>query len=430
MNLSNLYIKSFLYSIAITSIVLFGACGSSTAEKTDKESASTKAAEEEHHDENASITSLTTEQMTTVGVRLGKIEHKPLSASIKANGVLRVPNFNKAHVTPLFGGVIKSLKVQTGDWVVKGQVIASIENPQFIQVQEEYLSIDSRINFANQELQRQKMLNEGNAGALKNQQSADAELKTLRTRKASLQRQIQLMGFNPASLTDQALKSSLTISSPINGTVSTVFANLGSYVDVSSPILEVVDNSQLQLELQIFEKDISTLKKGQKIQFTTTNNPNKTYSASIENIGASFNNESKTIAVRAQLVGDKTGLIDGMNTVGFIHIDAVESQVVPNEALLYADGKTYIFIVTDKEAEEHSEEEAAEHNHAAGESHNHNKETKGKLNFEKIEIIKGNSELGYTGITLLNELPAATQVVISGAFFMNAKLSNTGGHAH
>jgi multidrug efflux pump subunit AcrA (membrane-fusion protein) len=56
----------------------------------------------------------------------------------------------------LYGGVIKTLNVQIGSYVKKGQVIATIANPQFIQLQEEYLSTGSKITFAEQELQGKK----------------------------------------------------------------------------------------------------------------------------------------------------------------------------------------------------------------------------------------------------------------------------------
>jgi cobalt-zinc-cadmium efflux system membrane fusion protein len=149
---------------------------------------------------NLTIASLTTEQIKTVDVQYGTIEEKQLTATLKANGALRVPNNNKANATSMYGGVVKTINVQLGDFVKKGQVIATIVNPQFIQLQEEYLSTSSKIIFAEQELARQKELNAGNAGALKNYQNADAELKAMRTRRASLQQQIQLMGINPNSL--------------------------------------------------------------------------------------------------------------------------------------------------------------------------------------------------------------------------------------
>lgn len=377
---------------------------------------------DEHEEENVAV--LTDEQMKAVGIEIGSIEQKQLSATLKANGGLRVPNSNKANATSMFGGVIKSLNVEIGDFVKKGQVIATISNPQFIQLQEEYLSINSRIEFAEQEVARQRELNEGNAGAKKNLQSATSELNTLRTRKASLQQQIQMMGINPTSLSNSSLKSSLVVTSPISGTVSNVFAKIGSYVDVSSPIAEIIENTALHLDLQVYEKDIPLIKIGQKIDFVVTNNPNKTYSAEVYSIGSSFSGESKTIAVHSRITGDKTGLIDGMSITGTVSLDNVLSTAVPNEAIVNADGKYYIFLVKEQEEEphDHKEDEAHDHNH----DHGSEKGTQ----FVRMEIVKGASQLGYTAITPVNEIPHGTHIVVKGAFFVNAKMNDTGEHGH
>ncbi|WCM43566.1 efflux RND transporter periplasmic adaptor subunit (plasmid) [Flavobacterium sp. CBA20B-1] len=333
---------------------------------------------------------------------------------------MRVPNSNKANATSMFGGVIKSLNVEIGDFVRKGQVIATISNPQFIQLQEEYLSINSRIEFAEQEVVRQRELNEGNAGAKKNLQSATSELNTLRTRKSSLNQQIQMMGINPASLSNSSLKSSLVVTSPISGTISNVFAKIGSYVDVSSPIAEIIENTALHLDLQVYEKDIPLIKIGQKIDFVVTNNPNKTYSAEVYSIGSSFSGESKTIAVHSKITGDKTGLIDGMSITGTVSSDDVLSTAVPNDAIVNADGKYYIFLVKEQEEEPHD--------HKEDEAHDHGSE-KG-TQFVRVEVVKGASQLGYTAITPVSEIPQGTHIVVKGAFFVNAKMDDTAEHAH
>src|SRR5690606_25626756 len=94
---------------------------------------------DEHEEENSAV--LTDEQMKAVGIEIGMIEQKQLSATLKANGTLRVPNSNKANATSLFGGVIKSLHVEIGDFVTKGQVIATISNPHVILLQVEKLRL-------------------------------------------------------------------------------------------------------------------------------------------------------------------------------------------------------------------------------------------------------------------------------------------------
>ena len=416
--------------IATIVVLIFSFSACKNDKQTEGQSAETKKVdkEEAHEEEMPTIATLTEEQIKTVGIQLGVIEQKELTATIRANGLLKVPNNNKANATSLYGGVIKTLNVQIGDYVKKGQVIATIANPQFIQLQEEYLSTASRITFAEQELSRQKELFEGNAGAKKNLQSATAELNSLRTRRASLQQQIQLMGINPGSVSNGNLKSTLVVTSPLNGTVSNVFAKIGSYVDVSSPVIEIVDNSSLHLDLNVFEKDMPMLKVGQTIHFRITNNAVEDYNAKIFAIGSSFENESKTIAAHAVVQGNKTGLIDGMNVTAIVSLNNVTTPAVPNDAIVNADGKYYVFVQTDKKAEEHHEEGEKEGSHK--ESEEDHKEDKTSKNFEKVEVLKGVSDMGYTAVTFVNEIPANAKIVVKGAFFVNAKLSNTGGHEH
>lgn len=434
-------IKIF-FALAITTVLY--SCGSSSSaggEKTNGIEGGKEATEEGHEEGPVTVAALSEQQIKAVGIAFGSIEEKELTATIKANGLLSVPNNNKANATTLYGGVIKTLNVQLGDHVRKGQVIATITNPQFIQLQEEYVALASKITLAEQEMARQQELNEGNAGARKNLQSATAEFNSLRARKASLQQQIQLMGINPSSVNLSNLRASLVVTSPINGTVSNVFAKIGSYVDVSSPVIEIVDNSLLHLDLQVFEKDLPLIKVGQIINFQLTNNPDKTYAAKVFTIGSSFENDSKTIAVHSTVIGSKVGLIDGMNITGMIGINNVTTPAVPNDAIVEADGKFYIFVETSKQVEEH-EEGHDDHGHAHDEGeakHEHKNEEEaakhaveqGKnINFEKIEIQKGVSAMGYTAITPVQEIPAQTRIVVKGAFFINAKMSNTGGHEH
>lgn len=420
-------IKNLIAVAAIFSLISCGQKNNENASETEKSGAGK---EQGHTEEEATIATLTEDQIKAVGITLGTIENKNLTASIKVNGALRVPNNNKANATSLYGGVIKSLKVQLGDHVRKGQVIATIENPQFIQLQEEYLTIGSKMILADQELRRQKELQEGNAGALKNLQSATAEVNSLRARKASLQKQIQLMGINPAGISASGLRSALTVTSPVSGTVSSEFAKIGSYVDVSSPVVEIVDNSLIHLDLQVFEKDLPMVKIGQTVNFTLTNNPTTSYTAKVFNIGSSFENESKTVAIHCTVTGNKTGLIDGMNITAMISIGNALTAAVPNDAIAEADGKYYIFAKTDKKPQVHGKhEEEGE----SAEKHNEAKEKKiaaNSMNFEKIEVSKGVSELGYTAITPVKEIPEGTKIVTKGTFFVNAKLSNSGEHEH
>lgn len=407
--------KKFLAIISFfITAVLFASCGNSNEPEASKEETAHK---DEH--ENPNTATLTNEQMKSIGVQLGQIEEKQLTASLKANGVLQVPNQNKASINTVYSGVVKSLLIQPGNTVSKGQTIATIANPDFLRVQEEYMGINPKITLAEQEYNRQKELNQGNAGALKNLQAAETELNYLRTRRSSLQQQIQLMGINPASLTNGKLISVLAIRSPINGVVSNVTVKMGSYVDVSTAVAEIVDNSQLHLDLYVYEKDLSKLENNQIIHFTLTNNPGKEYDAQIYSLGSSFEGASKAVTVHATVQGDKSGLIDGMSITAVISLKKATVKAVPSDAIVTYQGQDYIFM----QSEKHSEKE----NNANTIQHEGKKQQQEPgLTFEKIPVAKGTNDVGYTEITLLKKIPNNARIVLKGAFFILAKMTNTG----
>jgi cobalt-zinc-cadmium efflux system membrane fusion protein len=413
--------KCFILTILFAGLATFVSCSS-------KGTAETATTEEGHTDEHANTNTalLTDEQIKSIGIELGVIEEKQLTASLKTNGVLQVPNQNKASVNSLYSGVIKSLLIQPGNYVRKGQTIATIANPDFIQAQSEYLSVNSKIVLAELEVKRQRDLNAGNAGALKNLQAAETELRTLRTLKSTLEQQIKLMGINPERLSNGKLISVLSISSPISGVVSNVIVKMGSYVDVSTPVAEIVDNSQLHLDLFVYEKDLPKLKNNQLIHFTLTNNPGKEYDAQIYSLGSSFEGESKAVTVHAKVQGEKTGLIDGMNITAVISLENQTLPAVPTEAIVNVAGQDYIFIVSEQNGEEEHTKDSVKHDVKAEAGH---KDEKG-ITFERIPVAKGTTDVGYTEITLLKEIPKDAKIVVKGAYFVLAKMTNSGEHEH
>ncbi len=406
-----------IIAIIFASLFSFVSCGNNG----NAESAKTEAIkpDEKSENENPNLATLTDDQVKSIGIELDLLEEKQLTTSLKTNGVLKVPNQNKASVNSIYNGIVKSLLVQPGNTVRRGQTIATIANPEFIQAQSQYLSISAKISLAELEVKRQKELNAGNAGALKNLQSAETELRTLRTAKSTLQQQIQLMGINPSMLSNGKLVSVLSVASPISGVVSNVMVKMGSYVDVTTAIAEIVDNSQLHLDLFVYEKDLPKLKNNQTIHFTVTNNPGKEYDAQIYSLGSSFEGESKAITVHAMVKGDKKDLIDGMNVTAAISLNEATAPAVPNDAIVTVAGKDYIFVLLDAETNHPDNKDSVKHK-------TNDKQTtdEKEMTFERIAVAKGTSDVGFTEITLLKEIPKGAKIVTKGAFFVSAKMTN------
>lgn len=362
------------------------------------------------HEGHGTETTLTPEQMSAAGVTTGNMERKELTATLKANGQLMVPNTNKASASTLYSGVVKSLLVQVGDHVSCGQVVATVSNPEFVEQQKDLLAIKGKLAMAEQELKRQKTLRESDAGTGRNLQQALAELRVLRAERAALEKQVRLMGIAPATLTNANMRTTLVVRAPISGTVSNVYATVGSYIDPSKPVMDMVDNSSLHLDLQVFERDLPKVRIGQTVHFTITNNPVDEYDATVYSIGSSFSGQSKTVAVHCRVKGNKRGLIDGMNVTGIVSLTRATTPAVPTTAVVEDSGRDYVFVVKGAAST--------------------NSGKRGATTFKKVQVIRGTTEAGYCAVTPVADLPANARIATRGAYFINAKLVNAGEHDH
>ncbi|RYD50702.1 MAG: efflux RND transporter periplasmic adaptor subunit [Sphingobacteriales bacterium] len=404
----------------ILTVAIFLASASCGSKKMEPVTESTEAHPEERE---STIVSLTDAQLKTVAVEMGSVEQKNITATVKVNGTLEVPPQNKAYVTSLYSGVLRSILIHPGAPVRKGQVLATVVNTELSGIQQQLITVNASLRLAELEQARQQELVAGNAAPLKNLQRAQAELSSLRAQRSALQRQLSDLGISAASVSTGSISSTLSIRAPISGTISDINAQIGSKVDAATPLAQIVNNSQLHLDLFVYEKDLPVIRIGQIIHFTLTNNPGKEYDAKIFSVGTAFANETKAVPVHAEVMGEKAGLIEGMGVTAIISIGTQTAPAVPNEAIVTSGGKDYIFIRTNKQVEAHHDEEA-------GEGHPESHEAVSAHHFERIEIARGVSELGYTVITPVQELPDNVQIVTKGAFFLMAKMTNTGKHEH
>ncbi|WP_392437043.1 efflux RND transporter periplasmic adaptor subunit [Cruoricaptor ignavus] len=397
--------KKYITLIFAVSVLLTGC--KKESEATETKEATEVEKPDEHEDPN--VAHFTEEQIKTVGIQMGSIESKELSNTIKVSGMLTVPNQNKAFVTPSYSGIVRSLYVQPGSYVSKGKVIATISNPDLIVMQQQLQQVNGQIRMAELEVTRAQQLYKGNAAPLKKFQQAQTDLATLRSQRSGLQKQLGSIGAA------QGYSSSLAVRAPISGTVSKVIAQIGSNVDMASPIAEIVSNAALHLDIYVYEKDLGKVQPGQTIHFTLTNSPGKEYDAKITSIGTAFEGESKTVPVHAQVFGDRAGLIDGMNVTAVISLDNQTAASVPTEAIVNDKGQDFIFIMQNKDNKEGDNKKTVEEK---------------EISFEKIPVAKGVTDLGYTQITPLKPMSPNAKIVTKNAFFILAKLNNKGEEGH
>ena len=268
------YITQLFILLISFSAILFISCGSSTTTNI-KESKEEGVNEKEAKEEHADVIELTAEQLTAVGITIGPLEQKNLNAVVKASGQLAVPPQNKADVNVLMGGIVRKIMVLEGQLVRKGQALALLENQEFVKMQQEYLTIKNGFTYTQEELKRQKELNEAEAGTGKMLQQAQANYNAEKAKLLGLEKQLQQLGISPAAVANGNLVTQISVFAPIGGTVGHISINTGTFTEPGKPLMEIIDNSEIHCDLVVFEKDLFKVKPGQKVNFILTNQNNQ-----------------------------------------------------------------------------------------------------------------------------------------------------------
>ncbi len=375
-----------ILSMAIAATALFAACGSHNEATHDESKAQA--------DETSEI-ELTEQQMKAVDIVIGKIDQKSLSQTIKAAGVINADPQSRAEVTPLTGGMVKNICVNEGDYVRQGQPVAWIENTDIVDMQKSYLTAIKELQTVNQELKRQQSLAAQGAGVSKNLQQAQNASSIAKATATGLAWQLSQLSISTSSVAKGNFVTRIPIKAPIGGTVGKISVSMGSHVDVSTVLMDIVNDNRVHCDVMIYEKDIDRIKKGQNVDITLINRPDGHISGTVASINSSFVNDAKAIKVHVKIT-DRGGikLLPGASVNALINLNSQKVDALPDDAIVDVGGKKYIFVQTGVK--------------------NGNKAHL----FKQVEVATGTSELGYTHIIPIETIEKGTVVVKKNAFYI------------
>jgi len=373
-----------------------------------------KKAEESHEEEKSeNEVALTESQFKTVGIETGSVENRNLNKIIKANGYTTVPPQNSAEVATLIGGTVKDILVLEGTYVNKGKVLATIQNLEVIEMQEDYHSATASIEYLQLEYNRQKTLSEENVNPRKTFQEVKAKLAAERARAQAAKNKLDAL-----HVSTKGSSSLVPIVAPISGYVGKINIAKGAFAETGVTLFEVVDNSQMHLDLNVYEKDLGSISVGQVIDFVLTNQSNKSIKGKIFGINKSFSNESKTVAVHAKIdPADAKGLIPGMYVSANINITNATVPALPKDVIVRNGDKYFVYIQEENHKEEKSEAKGAEAEH-------------NEIHFKAIEVVPGTTDLGFTEVKFVDHIPSDAKIVIKGAFYLLSAIKGGGEHEH
>jgi membrane fusion protein, heavy metal efflux system len=338
------------------------------------------------------IATLTDVQAKNAGIVTGKMEQKEISSVLKVNGKIDVPPQNMVSISVPLGGYLKTTKLLPGMHVKKGEVIAVMEDQQYIQLQQDYLTAKAKTGYLQNEYQRQKELNVSQASSDKIYQQAEAEYTSHRVLLTSLSEKLKLAGININSINENRIARSINIYSPINGYVSKVNVNTGKYVSPEEVMFELIDPDDIHLAIKVFEKDIDKLFIGQKLVSYTNSQPEKKHPCKVLLIGKDLSADGNTDVHCHFEDYDKT-LIPGTYMNAEIEIKNRKAFTLPEDAVVRFEGKHYIYKIN------------------------------GSNQFEMTEVNIGETADGFTEIMEAEKLNAG-DFVIKGAYSLLMSLKN------
>lgn len=389
--------KKLIYQTSITFLSLIISCGSCTTEsKAIPEKGQVEVLAED-------IVELRDDQIQLAGIQMGSIEIRSLGNTLKVNGIITVAPQNIAMVCMPLGGFIKSITLLPGNTVKEGQILAVLENQDFVDIQQEYLEAKNGLVFAKAEFERHTNLFKDDVYSEQNVQQVTVEYRNLVARVRSLEQKLLLIGIKPDLLREDNISSTVNLVSPIRGHLRSVNINIGKYVSPTDILFEIVNSDNLLLELTLFEKDAEMVSIGQKIRFFV-NNEKDEHVAVITQTGKSIRDD-KTLLVYASVISHCNNILPGMYVNAIIEETDNKVITLPSEAIVSFDDKHYIFTF-EKEKEE---------------------DGKPFTEYRMIEVKKGVSASGFTEIIVPEGFNLnSAKIVIKGAYNLLSAKKNAG----
>jgi len=330
--------RSGILSFLLAGFILFSCSQSAQEEQIDQE-------------ESTGIVNITADQFTTSAMSVGGFEQHSFAQTIRANGYIDVPPEFKSSVSVKLGGFVKSLSILPGEKVKQGSVLFMLENPEFIQLQQNYLEAKAQLKYLESDYERQKELASENIASQKSYLKAESDFKVTQARVRALGEQLKLLNVNLQKLESGSIESSIAVYSPITGFIVAVNITRGKYVAAQDVAVEIINAEHKHVELQIFEKDVTEIKEGQRFTFSIPGSASTWHTGTVFLVGKTIENTMRTVNVHGHIDNEDEikNLLPGMYVEAFIDVAAAEYTVLPSNAVVSLGDEHYVLVQTSKD---------------------------------------------------------------------------------
>lgn len=301
--------KKFIIPIAI---FMLTACGKSSAPQqqtanTDSTATDTSAqtATEPAATEDSAVTT-ESEQVDAMTSATALPNHTSY------NGTLTIPAQHHATVSVTMGGKVHATSLVPGGYIRRGSVVATLENPDFINLQKDYLDSYAQVSYLQSEYKRQQRLATQEAASQKRVQEAKANYMSMKIKMDATAAQLRNIGISTSYLVNHGIRSYMPVLAPISGFVSHLDINIGKYVHEGDPICEIFDKNFPMLCLTTHEKDLGDIHVGNRVQFRVNGMGEATFAATVTSISQEVDETNRSVEVYCRVKQNNTRFRPGM----------------------------------------------------------------------------------------------------------------------
>ena len=218
------------------------------------------------------------------------------------NGIFVLSPQRHASVTLSINGVIKSTALLPGKYVQKGELLATMENPEFINLQQSYLEACAQCEYLEAEYMRVEILAREDVASQKRFQQSKADYLSMKSRRDAGAAQLTILGLSPRSIAANGMTPLLEVRAPISGYVSNLQMNTGKYMSAGEPLCEIIDRNDILIRLTAYEKDLNRIKTGDMIHFSVNGIENGRFTGEIISMGQRVDNVNRSLEIYAKVV--------------------------------------------------------------------------------------------------------------------------------
>jgi cobalt-zinc-cadmium efflux system membrane fusion protein len=287
---------------------------------------------------------LTNEQISNLGVEIGTLKSVANIPLLNAPAKVVIPPEHETIVSAPQAALISRLNVTVGDTVKKGQVLATLNSPDLVELQHRYLQISLEKNLAFNNFQRDKKLFNEGIIPQKRWQETHSFYQDRESELNNIQQMLKIAGMSEKAIQQLAqsrqLNSQTTLVAPISGVILERMATAGERLNALAPLYRLANLEQLWLEIAIPQEQISGVKIGDTVAIT-----NSSATAKIVLLGKSVNLTNQSVMARAVIVSNQESLRAGQSVnISVIQGNNSTAFEVPNAAIAQNEGKAFLFV--------------------------------------------------------------------------------------